>query len=221
MAKGSPAEDRGWCWRRCRPRLARRRFSRGWPDSGSVTARSRHAFKSRCCLPMSAPSAPRFCQHAPQLYREIVVRITTAWLRQAPFRHNPAPSGSPHWNEEPFHAVRPVYRLIGFSWMRCGDAGTNHDHVCHPGTHDHLRDPSTERGLSDHDICAPTNSAVSLVVLALIRSGRPGMRDCLILIILVSVAGCSSTRPPKETPPASQTSPMPLPTDPKSLLHVP
>ena len=57
--------------------------------------------------------------------------------------------------------------------------------------------------------------------LALIRSGRPGMRDYLILIILVSVAGRSSTRPPKETPPASQTSPMPLPTDPKSLLHVP
>jgi hypothetical protein len=47
------------------------------------------------------------------------------------------------------------------------------------------------------------------------------MRDCLILVTLLSVAGCSSTPPPKETPPASQTSPMPLPADPKSLLHVP
>jgi hypothetical protein len=49
--------------------------------------------------------------------------------------------------------------------MRCGDASANYDYIFHPGTHDHLCGPSTERGLSDRDICGPTNDGVSVAVL--------------------------------------------------------
>ena len=47
------------------------------------------------------------------------------------------------------------------------------------------------------------------------------MRDCLILVTLLSLAGCASVGPAKETPPASQGNPMPPPAGSKTLLHVP
>jgi predicted small lipoprotein YifL len=47
------------------------------------------------------------------------------------------------------------------------------------------------------------------------------MRDCLILVTLLSLAGCASIGPAKETPPANQANPMPAPAEPKTLLHVP
>jgi hypothetical protein len=47
------------------------------------------------------------------------------------------------------------------------------------------------------------------------------MRDCLILVTLLSLAGCASVGPAKETPPPSQGNPMPPPAESKTLLHVP
>ena len=165
--------------------------------------------------------ARRLCTS--QSYHAIVTRLTKAWHWKAPFRHNQAPSQLAHWNKETFHAVSLVYRLIGFSWMRCGDASTNYDYVCHPGTHDHLRGSSTERGLSDRDICGPTNDGVSLAVLGLVRDSlwQTWMRDCLILVTLLTLTGCASIGPAKETPPANQTNPMPPAAESKTLLHVP
>jgi hypothetical protein len=56
----------------------------------------------------------------------IVIQLTRACLWKALFRHDQAPIELPHWNEETLHALRLVYRIVGLSWMRRGDASANH-----------------------------------------------------------------------------------------------
>jgi len=47
------------------------------------------------------------------------------------------------------------------------------------------------------------------------------MRACLLLVTLLTLAGCARTGATKETPPANRTDAMPTPAEPKTLLHVP
>jgi hypothetical protein len=47
------------------------------------------------------------------------------------------------------------------------------------------------------------------------------MRACLLVVALLTLAGCARTGATKETPPASRTDAMPAPAEAKTLLQVP
>jgi hypothetical protein len=159
----------------------------------------------------------------------IVIQLTRAWLRKAPFRHDQAPIELPHGSEETIHALRLVYRLVGFSWMRRGDASANHHHLRHPGAHGYIRCTCAFGGLSDCHLrraardCVPDAvlGPYPLAVTLGTKCGETRMRACLLLVTPLTLAGCARTGATAETPPANRTDAMPTPGEPKTLLHVP